>query len=90
MREYELSELCVMRESTVAKIPSNSHLRYIEYAMHDMLVDQFNPLSTFRQYCNNFKRLLRTYKTGFHLRVTRPDCEFDGDVAPESKSIEKL
>ena len=30
-----------------------------------------------------------TYKTGFHLRVTRPGCEFDGDVTPESKSIAK-
>jgi hypothetical protein len=31
-----------------------------------------------------------TFETVFHLRVTRLGCEFDGDVAPESKSIENL
>lgn len=29
-------------------------------------------------------------KKPFHLRVTRPGCEYDGDVAPESSSIESL
>lgn len=31
-----------------------------------------------------------TFDKAFHLRVTRPGCEFDGEVAPESDSITEL
>jgi hypothetical protein len=31
-----------------------------------------------------------TFDTAFHLRVMRQGCEFDGDVAPKSKSIQAL